>query len=439
MRQTAASNNGQFRLKVVAGTRTVLMALDCDEARREGLLGFSFYRARQGAANSGKWLRSQKVFKSLVPNPRKKVNGRPPVFTTADHPVQSFLWGDYTAEPGATYEFRIVPAYGRPGALRHEADDEITISVTTELENDPRGHGVWFNRGAIASQHFAREFGDVEPSSQQLEDLTQPVTKWLSRGLAEACLDFINEIPEGEGLRCCLYEFTYKPVLNALKAAIDRGVDVRICFHGTEVNRKAVAAAELRKKVGNVQVLFERTVPKIPHNKFMVRLDKRGQPQSIWTGSTNITSSGFLGQSNVGHRINRHPKLAAKFLEYWEAISKNPKSFPSKEASTKVSPHPVEEPKEGSITPVFSPRHTAGMLQWYANRMVDATQGVMFTAAFGVNEKFVLPLADDRDFLRFVLMEKRPKKDLEDRLRDDRDLVISYGSVLGEAAFIKDG
>jgi hypothetical protein len=65
-----------------------------------------------------------------------------------------------------------------------------------------------FNRGAIASQAFAREFGNVKPSTQQLEDLTQPVTKWLSRGLVEACLEFINTTNAGEGLRACVYEFT---------------------------------------------------------------------------------------------------------------------------------------------------------------------------------------------------------------------------------------
>jgi HKD family nuclease len=86
------------------------------------------------------------------------------------------------------------------------------------------------------------------------------------------------------------------------------------------------------------------------------------------------------------------------------------------------------------VAALFSPRHRATMLQWYANRMLDATETVMFTAAFGVNEQFVLPLADDRDFLRFVLMEKRPAKELQDRLRGDRDLVLSYGAVLGEIA-----
>jgi phosphatidylserine/phosphatidylglycerophosphate/cardiolipin synthase-like enzyme len=79
------------------------------------------------------------------------------------------------------------------------------------------------------------------------------------------------------------------------------------------------------------------------------------------------------------------------------------------------------------------------MLAWYGNRMVDASEAIMFTAAFGVNARLMLPLAADREFLRFVLMEKRPQREVEKALRADRDLVISYGAVLGEIARFKEG
>lgn len=435
MRSTAESTNGEFQLKVISGTRTILMALNCPEHRRKGLRGFSFYRKREGAS-SGKWLRSQKVFRSIVPDPKKLVDGKPPVFTTQDFPVQSFLWSDYTADPGTRYEFRILPMYGKPGKLKPAPEDELHIVVETEAEDDPDGHGIWFNRGAIASQHFAREFGNIKPSTQQLEDLSQPVTQWLSRGLVEACLAFINGIPSGEALRACVYEFTYKPILNALKAALDRGVDVRISYHDTKANNTAIEAAEMPVRFARRQVLYPRTVPKIPHNKFMVRITD-GEPVSVWTGSTNLTPSGFLGQSNVGHRI-ADSQVAGSYLKYWEAIAKDPESLVAKQASTRITPHPEELLPENSVAALFSPRHRATMLQWYANRMLDATETVMFTAAFGVNEQFVLPLAEDRDFLRFVLMEKRPTEELQYRLRGDRDLVLSYGAVLGEIATFED-
>jgi hypothetical protein len=81
---------GDFRTKAIAGTHTVLIALDCDEARRHGLMGFAFKREAVGAENAGpKWLRSLKVFKSIVPNPKQTEQKR---FSTWEHPIQSFLW-----------------------------------------------------------------------------------------------------------------------------------------------------------------------------------------------------------------------------------------------------------------------------------------------------------------------------------------------------------
>jgi len=435
MRTEASSVNGNFRVRVIAGTHTILMAMNCPNHRRRGLRGFAFRRTV--GTGEARFLRSLKVFKSVVPNPKALVNGQAQRFTTDEHPVQSFLWGDYTADPGAKYRFTVMPMYGEPGALESKPADHVSFEITTEIEKEPGGHGVWFNRGAIASQAFAREFGNIKPSPQQLEDLSQPVTKWLSRGLVEACLDFINETPSGEALRACVYEFTYPPVLNAFKGALDRGVDVQISYYDSSANNKAIDATELPKKRGNRQVLFPRTVPKIPHNKFIVRL-VGGNASAVWTGSTNLTPSGFLGQSNVGHVVN-DTKLASKYFDYWKAFAPDPDAATAKAVVTKLTPHPAEAVRRNSVTVVFSPRHRAAMLGWYANRMLDATESIMFTAAFGVNTKLVLPLAQDRDFLRFVLMEKRPQREVEASLRADRDLIISYGAVLGEIARIKDG
>src|SRR4030042_4137097 len=95
---------GDFRAKVMPGTHTVLIALDCPEARRHGLMGFAFKRQVGGAADAAtKWLRSLKVFKSIVPDPKNARDPpdptKPQRFSTWDNPIQSFLWGAYTAFP----------------------------------------------------------------------------------------------------------------------------------------------------------------------------------------------------------------------------------------------------------------------------------------------------------------------------------------------------
>jgi phosphatidylserine/phosphatidylglycerophosphate/cardiolipin synthase-like enzyme len=446
MRITA--NKGNFKVKAIAGTHTVLVALDCDEPSRHGLMGFAFRREVVGAGKGGaKWLRSQKVFKSLVPDPKEALDPKDPTqqtrFSTWEHPIQSFLWGDYTAMPNTNYKFTIVPMYGKPGAL--EPKPGLTFEVRTEKEFD-QGHGVWFNRGAIASQVFAREFGNTGPQPPDNPDPNDKTTIWLSRGLLEACLRYINETPKGDGLRVAAYEFTYKPVLDALKAALDRGVDVRIIYHDTSTatdaeasaNEKAIQASNLPKKIRNRQVLFPRTKTKIPHNKFIVRLEGGTKPTHVWTGSTNFTPSGFLGQSNVGHLIGDE-ETAKQFLAYWEVLKKDPDLATARAAVMKLTPNPPALIPEKSIARIFSPRPKADLLNYYGDRVGNAVGSLMFTAAFGVAKQLIPSLAASSDYLRFILMEKPPNDTVKAALKKNRNCIISHGSVLGEMYTFKNG
>jgi hypothetical protein len=409
-----------------------MIALDCDDDARKDLLGFAFRRQRIGTDPEPKWLRSLKVFESVVPKPDPAKGD----YRTNEFPVQSFLWSDYTADPGTTYQFEVFPAFGKPGAL--ELGDKLTLKVTTEPENDGQ-HGIWFNRGAIASQAYARQFGNHKPTDKEMDNPKDKHTKWLSRGLLEACLEYIDTTKHSEALRACLYEFTYAPVIDAFKKKVDDGFDVKLIVHDDKKgnNRKAIKRAGLDLTRDDKSIVIWRTRPPIPHNKFIIKLDG-DKPQQVWTGSTNITPSGFLGQSNVGHLIN-DSDVAEEYLKYWTILSDNPTGVPAKAGVAKISGYPPALVKPNSKTCIFSPRETASMLSWYADRMSDATSSIMFTAAFTVADDFIEPLGRDRDFLRFVLKEKPPTPVERKALEGDRDLVISYGAVLGAEFTVKDG
>ena len=73
--------NGDFRVKAIAGTHTVLIALDCKDKARKDLAGFAMKREVSGAATPAKWLKATKVFKSLVPVPDPHK-----VYSSLDHP-----------------------------------------------------------------------------------------------------------------------------------------------------------------------------------------------------------------------------------------------------------------------------------------------------------------------------------------------------------------
>src|SRR5262249_23517701 len=144
---------------------------------------------------------------------------------------------------------------------------------------------------------------------------------------------------------------------------------------------------------------------KIPHNKFIVRLNNGTDPVEVWTGSTNFTPSGFLGQTNVGHRV-ADAKTAQQYFEFWKLIKTDPELKVARTALAKLPPDPAEVIAKNSVARLFSPRQKAEMLGWYGRRMLNAANSVWFTAAFGISKELIEPVAEKRDIMRFVLLEK---------------------------------
>jgi hypothetical protein len=206
------------RARAIAGTYVVILAWDIDPDKTEGLLGFAIHRDEyndQGKLVESYWLRSIKRFKD-------KDKSFPPgtPVSTADHPIQSFQWGDYTAKAGVRYKYQIVPAYGTPKLLQLDTASAVTIDVTTEPELGNLAdatsagavqHDIFFNRGVIGSQAYAREpFGNIDPDPD--EPTSAPMV-WLSRGLFEALLRMIACAKDEKfALRAAFYEFHYHPL-----------------------------------------------------------------------------------------------------------------------------------------------------------------------------------------------------------------------------------
>jgi phosphatidylserine/phosphatidylglycerophosphate/cardiolipin synthase-like enzyme len=80
------------------------------------------------------------------------------------------------------------------------------------------------------------------------------------------------------------------------------------------------------------------------------------------------------------------------------------------------------------------------MLDWYGRRMLNAANSVWFTAAFGVSEVLVEPIARKRDQMRFVLMEKpAPPEQKKILTANFNRVILSYGVPLGEIYQMKNG
>jgi len=403
-------------VQAISGTYTVMLGFNATDEARKGLLGFAIRRSDH-TENERYWLRGFKTFASVIPEPKPG-----DTYPLLEHPVQSFLWGDYTAKPGHDYTYEVTALYGQPKNLVEGT--RVALRIHTERENRGK-HVVYFNRGVSGSQAYAWKFGDKTPD----EVPNRRAYTWLSRGLEEALLAFIAQADgPTRGLRASVYEFNYPPVLAAFKAAHDAGADVKIIYDARQdppvnATREAIDAVGLPQ-----EILIPRTAGRsyISHNKFIVLL-KRNQPVQVWTGSTNLTRGGIFGQANMGHLV-RDSRLARKYLDYWSLLAGDPQNKALRPLVADLSPDPQGAPPVGT-TPVFSPRPGLGALAWYAERLDAAQQAAALTAAFGVNPLMAAVFNRDREFPRFLLLEKRGEN--YDVYAADPDVQVSIGSHLG--------
>ncbi len=430
--------NGPISVHAIAGSYVVLLGIDLDKAASRGVLGFAIERTDHTDGQSI-WLSGFKTF----PGARVK---RGQLVSTREHPIQGFLWADFTARPTHSYTYRVMALRGQPGQLV-EGD---SVSARVSMEREDRGtHAIYFNGGVAGSQAYTRKFGNKKPTKLEGRD----VWRWLSRGLYRAMLRFIGQTKgKGYSLRAATYEFNEGAVLKAFARAAASGADVKIIYDARQVINEDYPDDPKKSKLEPCQAnesailkaglsanCIKRTADSraIAHNKFIILL-KDGVPTEVWTGSTNMTTGGIFGHSNVGHLV-RDPKVAAKYLEYWERLRTDPAMNRKEELDQirpwddKHSPVPKELPRRRSVTAIFSPRRSLEALQWYAKRMDKAKTAVFLTAAFGVNDMFRKVLSTPKDYLRYVLLESEDKH--MDELLGDGNNRVAVGNIIPQNEF----
>jgi phosphatidylserine/phosphatidylglycerophosphate/cardiolipin synthase-like enzyme len=343
---------------------------------------------------------------------------------TSEHPVQSFQWGDYTVKPAHRYQYRIVPVHGHPNLLELRDASAVTVDAPTPEEHR-NSHAVYFNRGAAGSQAYAREFPNPKPDETKPES---PQMKWLSRGLYEALIAFIDRAKgPAFALRGAFYEFRYLPVGKAVKKASQAGADVKVLYDKPNYGPKNRAMVS---KAGIKTLCRERSGNKSEkHNKFLALLENDA-PVAVWTGSTNISAGGIFGHSNVGH-IVFDAAIAQQYLDYWSFLWESPDAGNAEIAkwNNQATPTPAGVPGPHSITALFSPRNGA-TLQWYADRMAAADAIVCFTVAFTIATPFTQVLKKPSDVSQYILKDKNGPGD--DEIRRDGDLLIAAGARFGK-------
>ena len=393
MRSATISSQG-VSVRAISGTHVVFLAFNLTDAARAKCLGFAIKRI-DVTEGEEYWLQGLKTFESVEPAPGPGV----PVSTRL-HPLQGFQWADYTAKPDHTYTYEVSAMYGAPKAL--EPGGTVAVKIRTERSNGDAVHHVHFNRGAVASQEYARRFQNRRP-----DDFPDgSAYRWLSRGLEEALIAFIGRATSKDyALRAAIYEFQWPAVLAAFKTA-GKKANVKIIYDAvpgkTGPKKKNNAAI---KKAGLGKQCITRTKGKLMHNKFIVLL-KKNKPIAVWTGSTNVTVNGIFGHLNVGHEI-ADPDVAERYLAYWKVLSKDPTTAELKDWAEENDPLPDEDSAATKGTRViFSPHRGLQALRWYAQLARRDSLPVFITLAFGMNQVLQAVYKQKDDILRVALLEK---------------------------------
>jgi phosphatidylserine/phosphatidylglycerophosphate/cardiolipin synthase-like enzyme len=450
--------NDAGQVFAVTGTNTVSFGIAASEATLDGLLGFAVERI-DPATGARRFVDGFKVFESLVPQPTPDLR-----VTTREHPVQSLSWDDFTAAADHEYRYVFHPMKGTPAS-----PDFPTPTMSVRVRTEPltgEAHDIFFNRGVASSQAYVREFG-IAPIDTLEPERRARALAWLSRDLDDAILRFVDACAPGDTLLGCFYEFRYRPVAEALRAAVDRGVAVRLVVDGKvnehtdsdgdfhpsfprEDNLALLADVGLLPGNPGDVTLREARRSAIAHNKFMVRVAGGQGPTEVWTGSTNLSQGGISGQTNVGHWA-RDPAVADLFRRYWELIATDPGGRPGeplnvvkqknaalRDAVVALSPVPADlRDIPTGTTVAFSPRRGTTLLDAYAQLLDGAGGHGCLTLAFGINARFKALLQDNtaQNALIFLLLEKRDKPKPNDgsafvRINSRQNVYQAWGSFL---------
>ncbi|HEX3579062.1 MAG TPA: phospholipase D-like domain-containing protein [Thermoanaerobaculia bacterium] len=424
MRKTAKS--GGLTVRAIAGSNNVLIGIDLDPAKRAGCLGFTLQRSDVGTP-AMRFLPNSITFAGTPEETQ---------LDTENSPLQKFRWGDYTCKPGTAYKYTVTARYrdGNGTPVKLKDSDSVEVDVTTE---DPtqQATAVFFNRAAAASQAYIRKFGDKDPTDLPAPLNTQALA-WLSRGLEEALLAFQSQaLDKSFGLHCAVYEFQKENLLDGLKSALDRGVDVQVVYHFRHKNSpadktwKKNEAAAIKAGLAAVSTKRTQNAGVIMHNKFMVLL-KDGKPIAVWTGSTNWTEGGIYGQLNVGHAVY-DPEVAGIYEGYFQLLKKDLPDAAMKAGVRGLGAVPAAA--AAGVVPILSPQSDRAMLKLYGDIAAGA-QCVLFSAPFALADEITNVLKTVAPgSMRYILADKESSLGKDDAIKATEKIpgnVVAYAATL---------
>ncbi|SEB91949.1 phospholipase D-like domain-containing protein [Paenibacillus sp. GP183] len=299
-------------------------------------------------------------------------------------PIQEFSWFDYDVNPGDSLQYQVVPMYGTKDDLEPQNHLASNWSDIITISNDQQKAvlSVFFNRGIVMSQWIARQIdGSSEPPvkvlKEKLQNLDSAVRKFLSGRLGQELIQLLNTTRiNGGHVYIAVFELNDPQLIEALCEFGNRA-HVVLANGSASSGSDENAAARVRLKQNNVDVRDRMLrAPHLGHNKFMVICDIQQNPVSVWTGSTNWSTTGLCTQANNAILI-KDSETAQIFRDQWDRLAQagNEETTDLKNANAEVKTEMVGKNK---VSIYFTPTpHQEEMT--YASRFIqNAKEGILF-------------------------------------------------------------
>ncbi len=152
----------------------------------------------------------------------------------------------------------------------------------------------------------------------------------------------------------------------------------------------------------------------------------------------------------MGHAV-RDADVAAQYLDYWTALSKDPKNKAQKGdkpepgfSTWTVARRPdLSGPPPKGVTAIFSPRASEAMLDWYGSMLASAKQSAHMTSAFTIAKQIEGGVKDGpKDARYFLLLESKDAPFIKApfaRMAQDPRTHFAWGDELtGDASDVED-
>lgn len=195
---------------------------------------------------------------------------------------------------------------------KEPADDQADQpEVVVEPPFDDTGTGT----GGTPSASVQPVMGGIDGGWFQLY-FTQPINSQDEANFHDAPLEvaLVAALDGAQrGIDAAVFELNSQPVTDALIAATERGVTVRVVTDG-EYGLEDPETTLDQLEFADIAVVSDGMRNGLMHNKFFVIDDLY-----VWTGSTNITHNGMYNNNNNAMLI-RSSRLAANFTTEFEEM-----------------------------------------------------------------------------------------------------------------------